>query len=196
MLARYNATSCIHRAYSSYPDGSGQGRRVPTTMDSRTVHAIQGLFQQRVLPPRRIYPNRIGCGLHQCDHSVSPRQQSRRCTRWSFCNSRKYVLILPISDLMVLSPKSVAESYNKTTWGWTVSYEGLDSAYSNVFYFSVSQADGADSFPSRIFNISGTSTRTESSATAGLSAGSNTSSSTASSTTQASSGIMRPQSSS
>ena len=62
MLVCYNATSCIHRAYSSYPDGSGQGRRVPTTMDSRTVHAVQGLFQQRVLPPRRIYPNRMGCG--------------------------------------------------------------------------------------------------------------------------------------
>ena len=77
-----------------------------------------------------------------------------------------------------------------------MSYEGLDPAYSNVFYFSVSQADGADSFPSRIFNISGTSATTESSATAALSAGSNESSSTASSTTQAPSGITKPQSSS
>ncbi|KAL8952470.1 MAG: hypothetical protein Q9222_001611 [Ikaeria aurantiellina] len=46
------------------------------------------------------------------------------------------------------------EGYDKSTWGWTVSFEGMDPAYNNVFYLSVSQADGSDSFTSHYFNIS------------------------------------------
>ncbi|KAK0509988.1 hypothetical protein JMJ35_007382 [Cladonia borealis] len=41
---------------------------------------------------------------------------------------------------------TLEESYNKTTWGWTVSYEGMDPAYNNVFYFAVMQANGTDGF--------------------------------------------------
>ena len=67
-----------------------------------------------------------------------------------------------------LSPKSVAESYNKTTWGWTVSQEGMDPAYNNVFYFAVTQANGTDGFIGHYFNISAASVTTKSSASSGI----------------------------
>lgn len=57
------------------------------------------------------------------------------------------------------------QGYIKTTWGWTVSYEGMDPAFNNVFYLSVSEADGSDSFTSHYFNISDTSTTSSAAAT-------------------------------
>ncbi|KAL8651296.1 MAG: hypothetical protein Q9210_003341, partial [Variospora velana] len=66
------------------------------------------------------------------------------------------------------------EGYDETIWSWTVSYAGMDPAYNNVFYFSVSQADGSDSFTSHYFNISErptTTTASSSSATAAARSG-------------------------
>ncbi|KAL8752149.1 MAG: hypothetical protein Q9199_005944 [Rusavskia elegans] len=51
-------------------------------------------------------------------------------------------------------------SYNQKTWNWKVTYAGLDPTFNNVFYLSVTSADGSDSFTSHYFNISGTETTT------------------------------------
>ena len=68
-----------------------------------------------------------------------------------------------------------------------MSYEGIDPAYNNVFYFTVMPADGADGFTGHYFNISDASAATKSSATTAISTGSNA---------PASSGIMTSQPSS
>ena len=45
-------------------------------------------------------------------------------------------------------------SYNQKTLGWKVTYAGLDPTFNNVFYLSVTSADGSDSLTSHYFNIS------------------------------------------
>ena len=63
----------------------------------------------------------------------------------------------------------------------------MDPAYNNVFYFSVSQADGSDSFTSHYFNISNALTTTKSPASAAQSTTSSPSLSRLASATSASS---------
>ncbi|KAL8812597.1 MAG: hypothetical protein Q9223_007249, partial [Gallowayella weberi] len=57
-------------------------------------------------------------------------------------------------------------SYNKTTWGWKVTYAGLDPTFNNVFYLSVTSADGSESFTSHYFNISSAESKSLSTAAA------------------------------
>lgn len=45
-------------------------------------------------------------------------------------------------------------SYDQKTLGWKVTYAGLDPTFNNVFYLSVTSADGSDSLTSHYFNIS------------------------------------------
>lgn len=53
-----------------------------------------------------------------------------------------------------LTPLDRIGSYNQKTLGWKVTYAGLDPAFNNVFYLSVTSADGSDSLTSHYFNIS------------------------------------------
>ncbi|KAL9014150.1 MAG: hypothetical protein Q9173_001206 [Seirophora scorigena] len=85
------------------------------------------------------------------------------------------------------------EGYDQKTWPWTISYAGMDPAYNNVFYFSVSQADGSYSFFSHYFNISErSSTTTTSSATAARSTASRASLSMTSASTMPTSSELTP----
>ncbi|KAI4206696.1 MAG: hypothetical protein LQ348_000853 [Seirophora lacunosa] len=85
------------------------------------------------------------------------------------------------------------EGYDEKTWRWTVSYAGIDPTYNNVFYFSVTQADGSDSFTSHYFNISErSSTTTTSSATTARSTASLASLSTTSASTTPTSSELTP----
>ncbi|CAL8579602.1 hypothetical protein XPA_005339 [Xanthoria parietina] len=49
---------------------------------------------------------------------------------------------------------NLERSYNQKTLGWKVTYAGLDPTFNNVFYLSVTSADGSDSLTSHYFNIS------------------------------------------
>ncbi|CAO1602174.1 hypothetical protein XANCAGTX0491_005804 [Xanthoria calcicola] len=67
---------------------------------------------------------------------------------------------------------NLERSYNQKTLSWKVTYAGLDPTFNNVFYLSVSSADGSDSLTSHYFNISNaesTSAATAAAATSSVS---------------------------
>ncbi|KAI4275037.1 MAG: hypothetical protein L6R38_005976 [Xanthoria sp. 2 TBL-2021] len=74
-------------------------------------------------------------------------------------------------------------SYNQKTWNWKVTYAGLDPTFNNVFYLSVTSADGSDSFTSHYFNISNAESTSPATAAATSSASPSTSPTQASLTT-------------
>ncbi|KAL9617075.1 MAG: hypothetical protein Q9160_008105 [Pyrenula sp. 1 TL-2023] len=91
-------------------------------------------------------------------------------------------------------PSKVLEvSFGQTVFNWIVSYEGMDPAYNNVFYLSVGQANGADTFNGHYFNISRASTSSAPEAARSTGSSSTILSTASSSTSPPSSAMTTPQ---